>query len=147
MMVPNKIPFILCLFSQGCIIKWSNFHYLLEVYLRCCPFLLTCSDAADKVVVGQGKFEELVVASHDIAASTAQLVAASRVKARPKSEKLKSLKASSRDGKAVIIPQINALPLLIKPGLHFKIINQWQGINPLLNTRLIMREGVIESDF
>ena len=45
-----------------------------------------------------GKFEELMVASHDIAASTAQLVAASRVKARPKSEKLKSLKSSSRDG-------------------------------------------------
>ena len=56
------------------------------------------SDAADKVVQGTGKFEELVVASHDIAASTAQLVAASRVKARPKSEKLKSLKASSRNG-------------------------------------------------
>ena len=59
------------------------------------------SDAADKVVQGTGKFEELVVASHDIAASTAQLVAASRVKARPKSEKLKSLKVSSRNGKNV----------------------------------------------
>ena len=56
------------------------------------------SDSADKVVKRTGKFEELVVASHDIAASTAQLVAASRVKARPKSEKLKSLKASSRNG-------------------------------------------------
>jgi len=55
-------------------------------------------DAADKVVQGSGKFEELVVSSHDIAASTAQLVAASRVKARPKSEKLKGLKASSRAG-------------------------------------------------
>ena len=38
-----------------------------------------------------------MVASHDIAASTAQLVAASRVKARARSEKLKSLKSSSRD--------------------------------------------------
>ena len=38
-----------------------------------------------------------MVASHDIAASTAQLVAASRVKARARSEKLKSLKASSRE--------------------------------------------------
>lgn len=56
------------------------------------------SDSADKVVQRTGKFEELVVASHDIAASTAQLVAASRVKARPKSEKLKSLKSSSRAG-------------------------------------------------
>lgn len=54
-------------------------------------------DSADKVVQRTGKFEELVVASHDIAASTAQLVAASRVKARPKSEKLKSLKSSSRN--------------------------------------------------
>ena len=60
-----------------------------------------CSDAADKVVQRTGKFEELVVASHDIAASTAQLVAASRVKARPKSEKLKSLKSSSRAGVCV----------------------------------------------
>lgn len=50
------------------------------------------------MVTGTGKFEELVVASHDIAASTAQLVAASRVKARPKSDKLKALKVSSRDG-------------------------------------------------
>ena len=32
------------------------------------------SKSADKVVQGSGKFEELVVASHDIAASTAQLV-------------------------------------------------------------------------
>ena len=62
-----------------------------------CNFCV-CRDAADKVVQGTGKFEELVVASHDIAASTAQLVAASRVKARPKSEKLKSLKVSSRNG-------------------------------------------------
>lgn len=46
---------------------------------------------------GSGKFEEMVVASRDIAASTAQLVAASRVKARPKSDKLKALKASSRN--------------------------------------------------
>ena len=58
----------------------------------------THSDSADKVVSRTGKFEELVVASHNIAASTAQLVAASRVKARPKSENLKSLKASSRVG-------------------------------------------------
>ena len=32
------------------------------------------SDAADKVVKEGGKFEELVVASNEIAASTAQLV-------------------------------------------------------------------------
>ena len=31
-------------------------------------------DAADKVIQGTGKFEELVVSSREIAASTAQLV-------------------------------------------------------------------------
>ncbi|XP_063461895.1 huntingtin-interacting protein 1-like isoform X2 [Pan paniscus] len=35
-------------------------------------------DAADLVVQGRGKFEELMVCSHEIAASTAQLVAASK---------------------------------------------------------------------
>lgn len=58
--------------------------------------VLYISNSADKVVQGSGKFEELVVASHDIAASTAQLVAASRAKAHPKSERLKGLKAASR---------------------------------------------------
>ena len=37
------------------------------------------SDAADLVIQGEGKFEELMVCSHEISASTAQLVAASRV--------------------------------------------------------------------
>lgn len=36
------------------------------------------------VVQGKGKFEELMVCSHEIAASTAQLVAASKVSMRPK---------------------------------------------------------------
>lgn len=34
----------------------------------------SCSDSADKVVQGQGKFEEIVVASNEITASTVQLV-------------------------------------------------------------------------
>ena len=37
-------------------------------------------DAADLVVQGKGKYEELMVCSHEIAASTAQLVAASKVR-------------------------------------------------------------------
>merc|ERR1712241_555942 len=37
-------------------------------------------DAADRVVMGSGKFEEIMVASQEVAASTAQLVIASRVK-------------------------------------------------------------------
>lgn len=43
--------------------------------------LCLCRDAADLVVQGKGKFEELMVCSHEIAASTAQLVAASKVSA------------------------------------------------------------------
>lgn len=47
---------------------------LLSFFVLCC-----CRDAADLVVQGKGKFEELMVCSHEIAASTAQLVAASKV--------------------------------------------------------------------
>lgn len=40
---------------------------------------LPLREAADKVVLHMGKYEELIVCSHEIAASTAQLVAASKV--------------------------------------------------------------------
>lgn len=53
-------------------------------------------DAADLVVQGKGKFEELMVCSHEIAASTAQLVAASKVKADKDSTKLHRLQQASR---------------------------------------------------
>ncbi|XP_053278308.1 huntingtin-interacting protein 1 [Pleuronectes platessa] len=53
-------------------------------------------DAADLVVQGKGKFEELMVCSHEIAASTAQLVAASKVKADKDSTNLHRLQHASR---------------------------------------------------
>uniref|UniRef100_A0A1A7W744 Huntingtin-interacting protein 1 n=1 Tax=Iconisemion striatum TaxID=60296 RepID=A0A1A7W744_9TELE len=53
-------------------------------------------DAADLVVQGKGKFEELMVCSHEIAASTAQLVAASKVKADKDSSNLRRLQQASR---------------------------------------------------
>uniref|UniRef100_M4A930 Huntingtin-interacting protein 1-related protein n=1 Tax=Xiphophorus maculatus TaxID=8083 RepID=M4A930_XIPMA len=53
-------------------------------------------DAADMVVQGKGKFEELMVCSHEIAASTAQLVAASKVKADKDSANLHRLQQASR---------------------------------------------------
>ncbi|XP_071353226.1 huntingtin-interacting protein 1 isoform X2 [Trachinotus anak] len=53
-------------------------------------------DAADMVVQGKGKFEELMVCSHEIAASTAQLVAASKVKADKDSANLHRLQHASR---------------------------------------------------
>ena len=59
-------------------------------------FRLNCSDAADKVVQGQAKFEHLTVASQEIAASTAQLVFASRVKSEKDSVNLKALSEASK---------------------------------------------------
>ncbi|XP_038059088.1 huntingtin-interacting protein 1-like isoform X2 [Patiria miniata] len=53
-------------------------------------------DASDKLMQGKGKFEELEVCSHEIAACTAQLVAASKVKANRESENLKGLQGASR---------------------------------------------------
>ena len=53
-------------------------------------------DAADRVVKGDGKYEELVVCSQEIAASTAQLVVASKVKAEPDSENLMQLSDASK---------------------------------------------------
>lgn len=55
-----------------------------------------CREAADQVVSGDGKFEHLVVASQGIAASTVQLVVASRVKADRNSPNLAALSESSR---------------------------------------------------
>ena len=53
-------------------------------------------DAADRVVQGSGKYEELVVCSQEIAASTAQLVVASKVKAHRDSENLAHLSDASK---------------------------------------------------
>ncbi|XP_066601575.1 huntingtin-interacting protein 1 isoform X2 [Prorops nasuta] len=54
-------------------------------------------EAADKVVSGNGKFEQLMVASQGIAASTAQLVVASRVKADRNSNNLSALSDASKE--------------------------------------------------
>nr|KAF6311797.1 huntingtin interacting protein 1 related [Pipistrellus kuhlii] len=53
-------------------------------------------ESADKVVLHTGKYEELIVCSHEIAASTAQLVAASKVKANKDSRHLSRLQECSR---------------------------------------------------
>ncbi|KAM8960740.1 huntingtin-interacting protein 1-related protein [Pelodytes ibericus] len=53
-------------------------------------------ESADKVVLHKGKYEELIVGSHEIAASTAQLVAASKVKANQNSKNLPKLQQCSR---------------------------------------------------
>ncbi|XP_030073693.1 huntingtin-interacting protein 1-related protein [Microcaecilia unicolor] len=53
-------------------------------------------ESADRVVLHTGKYEELIVGSHEIAASTAQLVAASKVKADKNSRNLSKLQQCSR---------------------------------------------------
>ncbi|XP_055003445.1 huntingtin-interacting protein 1-related protein [Sorex araneus] len=53
-------------------------------------------ESADRVVLHTGKYEELIVCSHEIAASTAQLVAASKVKADKQSAHLSRLQECSR---------------------------------------------------
>ncbi|XP_056146805.1 huntingtin-interacting protein 1-related protein-like [Lampris incognitus] len=63
-------------------------------------------DSADRVVTDQGKYEELIACSHEIAASTAQLVAASKVKADRNNKKLHTLQQASRyvnDMAAVVV--------------------------------------------
>ena len=49
------------------------------------------------MVTGNGKFEELVVCSQEIAASTTQLVVASKVKADRGSKNLNALSSASKD--------------------------------------------------
>ncbi|XP_016074512.1 PREDICTED: huntingtin-interacting protein 1-related protein [Miniopterus natalensis] len=53
-------------------------------------------ESADRVVLHTGQYEELIVCSHEIAASTAQLVAASKVKANKDSRHLGRLQECSR---------------------------------------------------
>ncbi|XP_037775858.1 huntingtin-interacting protein 1-like [Penaeus monodon] len=52
--------------------------------------------AADQVVSGKGKFEEVIVASREIAASSMQLVMASRVKADKSSQKMADLSTTAK---------------------------------------------------
>ncbi|KAJ4925913.1 hypothetical protein JOQ06_008099, partial [Pogonophryne albipinna] len=63
-------------------------------------------DSADRVVAEKGAYEELIACSHEIAASTAQLLAASKVKADRNNKKLQTLKQASRhvnDMAAVVV--------------------------------------------
>uniref|UniRef100_A0A3B5AXR8 Huntingtin-interacting protein 1-related protein-like n=1 Tax=Stegastes partitus TaxID=144197 RepID=A0A3B5AXR8_9TELE len=63
-------------------------------------------DSADRVVGENGRYEELIACSHEIAASTAQLVAASKVKADRNNKKLYTLQQASRhvnDMAAVVV--------------------------------------------
>ncbi|BFZ18726.1 hypothetical protein BsWGS_21765 [Bradybaena similaris] len=56
----------------------------------------TLLDTADRVVSGKGKFEEIMACAHEIAASTAQLVVSSKVKAERESKNLAALSSASK---------------------------------------------------
>ncbi|KAJ3604835.1 hypothetical protein NHX12_026887 [Muraenolepis orangiensis] len=63
-------------------------------------------ESADRVVSADGKYEEIIACSHEIAASTAQLVASSKVKADRNNKKLVTLQQASRhvnDMTAVVV--------------------------------------------
>ncbi|KAM7368622.1 hypothetical protein PAMP_012945 [Pampus punctatissimus] len=63
-------------------------------------------ESADRVVGENGTYEELIACSHEIAASTAQLVAASKVKADRNNKKLYTVQQASRhvnDMAAVVV--------------------------------------------
>ncbi|KAK2818593.1 hypothetical protein Q5P01_024154 [Channa striata] len=63
-------------------------------------------DSADRAVAEHGTYEELIACSHEIAGSTAQLVAASKVKADRNNKKLQTLQQASRhvnDMAAVVV--------------------------------------------
>jgi hypothetical protein len=54
-------------------------------------FFFVFREKADKLVNGNGKLEEIIACSHEIAASTAQLVASSNAKADRESKNRKAL--------------------------------------------------------
>ncbi|XP_053376325.1 huntingtin-interacting protein 1-like isoform X2 [Mercenaria mercenaria] len=56
----------------------------------------TLMEAADKVIKGEGKLEQLIVCSQEIAASTAQLVVSSRVKSKRGSNALQNVQDASK---------------------------------------------------
>ncbi|XP_009321900.1 PREDICTED: huntingtin-interacting protein 1-like [Pygoscelis adeliae] len=96
--------------AQPCLSRWQGVASPKEFYAknsRWTEGLISASkavgwgatvmvDAADLVVQGKGTFEELMVCSREIAASTAQLVAASKVKADKDSANLCKLQQASR---------------------------------------------------
>lgn len=57
---------------------------------------MCCSNSADGVVSGNGKFEHLIVAAQEIAASVAQLYVSSRVKADKDSTRMSELGVASK---------------------------------------------------
>jgi huntingtin interacting protein 1 len=74
--------------------QWTDgFISAAKAVAAAAKFLLT---AADKVVSSNGKLEHMVVAAQEIAASTAQLVVASRVKADRNSNNLQQLTQASK---------------------------------------------------
>lgn len=70
--------------------------YFCYIFITLLPKYVIVRDIADGVVNGKGKFEEIMACAHEIAASTAQLVVASKVKASRDSKLLRELGQASK---------------------------------------------------
>lgn len=79
------------------------------------------------MVASQGKLEQLIVAAQEIAASTAQLVVASRVKADRKSENLQKLTQASKGVTSatgcVVATAKDCAQLIDEAGIIFLVID------------------------
>ena len=80
-----------CLSLSNCPLPVQHKNFFSQQYA------LVCRDSADRVVQGKGKFEELMACAHEIAASTTQLVIASKVKADRTSANMKELSKASKE--------------------------------------------------
>lgn len=119
------------LFQQPRQLQWLR-NFSCKVFVVCVIQQLIKSaifrTAADKVVVSNGKLEQLIVAAQEIGASTAQLVVASRVKADRKSENLKQLTQASKGvttATGTVVATVKDCSQLIEETGEFIIIQLW----------------------
>jgi hypothetical protein len=112
----------------------------------------TLIETADGVQSGRASPEQLIVASNDVAASTAQLVAASRVKAGFMSKSQESLEQASKAVGAACRSLVRQVQSMIadrdqggdtvdyaKMGAHeFKIKEMEQQVSPFFHVKILM---------
>ncbi|XP_064620055.1 huntingtin-interacting protein 1-like isoform X2 [Lineus longissimus] len=110
-------------------------------------------DSADKLVRGNGTFEEVIVSSQDIAASTTQLVVASRVKADPKSKSLADLTSASKGvtqatGNVVASAKAGASMIEEKDTMDFSQVSLTQAKRMEMNSqvRVLQLENDLEKE-
>lgn len=101
-----------------------------QSYLRVLNKSSVDRTAADEVVSSGGKMERLVVASQGIAASTAQLVVASRVKASRNSTNMSQLSTASKDvtqATGGVVATAKSCMQLVEDSGEWGLGNVWSG--------------------